>query len=385
MSILHEIETRQADSALAIAGREILGRKVKEGLASAKATMEHVHAAIPTDAIVAGPAFSFHPSPGLALTFGSNTGHGSPDWCVDARTIHPHALTQLAGTAGVPGAYLAELASSTHLWQRELATRTLSEFFAKGEPSRKRYLARSVGAQVRGVLSDRFRRLDSRPLLDAFAETCQEIGAVPIEGHATDLRVAVKALLPVVFEPVPGEVLCLGVEWGNSDFGAARHSVRAFIYRLWCANGATMEDVLSQVHLGGRLSEDIKFSTKTYQLDTLASVSALRDVVKGTLGPKKVDSLLGTIKAAHEQKIEWKGAAAKLARKLTKGELDAAKTAFESNDVVNLPAEKSIWRVSNAISWIAGQSEVSEDRRLELQRCAGEILDGRIDKADKAA
>lgn len=238
MSILHEIETRQADSALAIAGREILGRKVQEGLASAKATMEHVHAAIPTDAIVAGPAFGFHSSPGLALTFGSN---------VDARTIHNHALSQMAQTAGVPGAYLAELASSTHLWQRELATRTLSEFFAKGEPSRKRYLARSVGAQVRGVLSDRFRRLDSRPLLDAFAETCQEIGAVPIEGHATDLRVAVKALLPVVFEPVPGEVLCLGVEWGNSDFGAARHSVRAFIYRLWCANGATMEDGKSVV------------------------------------------------------------------------------------------------------------------------------------------
>lgn len=375
MSIMQEIESRAANSALAVAARDVLGKKVAAGVASAKATLEHVHAAIPTDAIVAGPAFRFIPEPhghAISVAFGDTD---------VSRGLHAHALSQLAETAGVPGAFMRELSTSKDLWMRTLAAHTLAEHFTKGEPSRKRYLARSVGAQVRGVLSDRFRRLDSRPLLDAFAGTCQEIGAVPIEGHVSDLRVAVKALLPVVFEPVPGEVLCLGVEWGNSDFGAARHSVRAFIYRLWCANGATMEDVLSQVHLGGRLAEDIDFSRRTYELDTRASVSALRDVVKGTLGPRKVDSLLGTIKAAHEQHIEWKGAAAKLARKLTKGELDAAKTAFESNDVVNLPAEKSIWRVSNAISWIAGQAEVSEDRRLELQRVAGEVLDGRVDKA----
>lgn len=363
----------ESTSALAIAGRDILSRAIENGREGAQRVLETVHAATPTDQIVGGGSFRFHAAPGLAVTFGVDL--QSP------RSLHPHALAQLAAIAGVPGQYARELATSPDLWQRELAAHTLAEHFARGEPARKRYLSRSVATQIRGVMSDRFRRLDSRPLLDAFAGVCSEVGAVPVEGHASDLRVAMKALLPTIYEPIPGEVLCVGVEWGNSDFGAARHTVRSFIYRVWCANGATMEDALSQVHLGGRLADQIDYSRRTYELDTRTSVSALRDVVRGALGPGQVESLLATIKAAHEHQIEWKGVAGRLARRLTKGELDAAKTAFDSSDVVNLPAEKSLWRVSNAISWIAGQGDKATDRRLELQRIAGELLDGRADRA----
>jgi hypothetical protein len=170
------------------------------------------------------------------------------------------------------------------------------------------------------------------------------------------------------------------LEWGNSDFGSARHSLRAFIYRLWCLNGATMEDVLAQVHLGAQLADDIELSAKTYRLDTQLSVSKLQDMVRGTLGPAKIETMLATIKGAHEQRIDWKSASSRLAKALTKGELKAVQDAFNSEDVINLPAEKTIWRASNAVSWIAGKAE-SEDRRLELQRLAGQILNGQADKA----
>jgi hypothetical protein len=346
------------------------------------AVYEQVNSQIPTDQIAKGTRFLF----GI-----SDTDHSiGIDVGSTFRSIHAHALTQLASTAGIPGSYLADLANATiqdrnpvmrpDMWKRELAVRILSEHFGKGESASKRFLVRSVRSQVRGVLSDRFRRLDSRPLLDTFMATCQEVGAMPIDGHASDLRVAMKALMPVIYEPIPNECLCLGVEWGNSDYGSARHSVRAFIYRMWCSNGATLEDVLSQVHLGRQLGDDIELSQETYRLDTKTSVSALRDIVRGTLGPAKVESLLGTIKAAHEAKIDWKHASGKLQKSLTKGELKAAQEAFDSNDVVNLPEEKTMWRVSNALSWLAGKAE-SEDRKLELQRLAGQVLDGRADKA----
>jgi hypothetical protein len=103
-------------------------------------------------------------------------------------------------------------------------------------------------------------------------------------------------------------------------------------------------------------------------------------VVRGTLGPAKVESMLASIKAAHEAKIDWKSASARLSKALTKSELKAVGDAFGSEDVINLPAEKTLWRVSNAISWIAGKTE-SEDRRLELQRLAGQVLNGQADKA----
>lgn len=347
--------------------RSIMEAKIEAGRKSAAAIFERIHTDVPKDAIVRSSALGFAPSEkGIALGFdGADLG------------VHRHALTQMAGKAGVPGAYLAELVSGDE-WKRALASNILNEHFHKGAAD-SRFLVRALSGEARGFLSDRYRRLDSRPLLEAFASACQAIGAVPVDGTGSDVRVTMKAFLPMVFEPVPNEVMCLGIEWGNSDFGAAKHTVRAMIWRLWCTNKATMEDSLAQVHLGGRLADDIEFSNRTYELDTRASVSALGDVVKGVLGPKKVNALLEGIRAAHAKEIDWKSFKGSLARKLLKSEIAAVEAAYESDDVINLPAGKSVWRASNAISWIAGKTE-DADRKLELERFAGEVLNGKKDR-----
>jgi hypothetical protein len=362
-----------AASEAAANARTIMEKKIAEGRASAKSLFDRIFTEIPSDAIVKSSALDFTPNPdkGIALAYGG-----------EARGIHKHALGQLAGKAGVPGAYLAELVSGDD-WQRALAANVLNEHFRKGMPD-ARYLSRAVNGEVRGFLSDRFRRLDSRPLLETFATACQEVGAVPVDGTGSDTRVTLKAFLPMVFEPIPNEVMCLGIEWGNSDFGAARHTVRAMIWRLWCTNKATMEDSLTQVHLGRQLTDDIEFSSRTYELDTQASVSALNDIVKGVLGPAKVNMLLAGIKVAHEKKVDWAHAKTTLARRLLKSELQAVENAFNSEDVHNLPAGQTAWRVSNAISWIAGSTE-DTDRKLELQRIAGFVLNDKNDSTSAEA
>jgi len=358
-----------AASEAATQARGIMQAKIDAGRASAGALFERIHAEVPRDSIVRAPKLGFVPTDsGILLDFGA-----------DPVAVHKHALGQMASKAGVPGAYLAELVSGNE-WQRALAANVLNEHFHKGEAD-SRYLVRALRGEARGFLSDRYRRLDSRPLLEAFAKGCQEVGAVPVDGTGSDTRVTMKAFLPIVFEPVPNEVMCLGIEWGNSDFGAARHTVRAMVWRLWCTNKATMEDSLAQVHLGRQLGEDIEFSQATYDLDTRASVSALGDVVRGVLGPKKVNALLEGIKAAHEKKVDWKILKTSLARKLLKHEVASAEAAFESDDVVNLPAGSNVWRASNAISWIAGRTE-DADRKLELERVAGEVLNGKTDRAN---
>jgi hypothetical protein len=45
------------------------------------------------------------------------------------------------------------------------------------------------------------------------------------------------------------------------------------------------ENLLKQVHLGARLGDEIKFSERMHRLDTAASVSALRDIVRRAFGP----------------------------------------------------------------------------------------------------
>lgn len=69
-----------------------------------------------------------------------------------------------------------------------------------------------------------------------------------------------------------------------------------------------------------------------------------------------------------------------LGKKLLKEELKNVRDAFESEDVINLPAEKSVWRVSSAISWIAGKTG-DGDRKLELQRLAGAVIHGKTKEA----
>lgn len=354
--------------------RTIMQKKIDGGLASAQALFERINRQVPQDRIVRARGLDFFVTDsGVQVAFqGPST--PAPE---QGETLHNHALGQIAEKAGIPEKYLRELSNGEEPWQQALAAHALNEHFRTGQPD-DRYLVRSVGGQVRGFLSDKFRRLDSRPLVEAFAESCADVGAIPCEGTATDTRVVLKAFLPMVFEPVENEVLCLGIEWGNSDFGAARHTVRAMIWRLWCTNFATLEDTLAQVHLGGKLSDNIEFSQRTYELDTAASVSALRDVVKGLLGPAKVNALLDTIKAADEKKVEWKNVKSSLQKRLLKGELKAVEDAYQSEDVVNLPPGQTAWRASNALSWFAKRVE-DPDRRLEIERIAGEIVNGKRD------
>jgi hypothetical protein len=366
-----------AVSEAATKARALMEQKIEAGRASAAALWDHVHTSVPADAIVRGRGMKFGSDlqqPGLMVQAG-----GAP------MTVHRYALGQMASKAGIPGQYLAELVGAEDPWKRELAARTLNDFYGRStsELSTSRHLVRAVRGQVRGFLSDRYRRLDSRPLLEAFADGCKELGAVPVDGTVTDVRIALKAYLPLVFEPVPGEVMCYGVELGNSDYGAGKLALRTFLFRLWCANGCCTEDVMSQVHLGGRLADNVEFSDRTYMLDTRASVSALNDVVRGTLAPTSVETVMNTIRAADEKKVEWRNVSTLLAKKMLKEELKSARDAFDSDDCINLPAAKSVWRVSNAISWIARTVE-DPDRRLDLQRLAGSVITGKYEEAQAA-
>jgi hypothetical protein len=352
-----------AVAANASKARAILERKIEQGRTSAADLLSRIESDVPTDTLVRGGALEFIPNGAIKVRLGEGEVLG----------VHHHALGQMATRAGIPGAYLADLGTEEG-WQRELACEILNRHYREGVPA-TRFLARSIRGEMRGFLSDHYRRLDSRPLVDAFAAECQAVGAVPVDGTVTDTRVALKAILPEIYEPVPGEVLAFGVEWHNSDFGAGAHALRAFMLRVWCLNGATMENALAQVHLGGRLSEAYDLSQRTYRLDTAASKSALRDVVRGVLAAPAIEVMCNAIRSANEKHIDWKNVKNAVGRRLLKGELEAAQAAFEGADTINLPAGRTAWRASNALSWIAGHTE-SADRKLDLERLAGELVSG---------
>lgn len=294
--------------------------------------------------------------------------------------LHKHALDQVCERAGIPGTYVNRLLDKPY--GRELIVENLSRIFKEEE--NKKFLVRSVNGEVRGVLSNSFKRMDSGPIIEAFAKACGDIGAVPVEGVGGDLRWAVKAILPMVFQPAAKrgmeEVLAFGVQLSNSDYGKGVLGLNAFCTRLICTNTATLEQVMRQVHLGKRLSEDIEFSKETYAFDTKTQVSAVRDMVHQVLSPDKVNALVGRIGEALEARIDPKQAWQELPKMgLLKGEIDKVKELFTDGDVELLPRGTTQARLSNAVSWFA-KSAATPERRLELEEIAGQLLFAKQEK-----
>ena len=370
-TIMIAFDTNSTPAATALtvvdAHRKILSDKLAAGARAAGHLLETIERDAPKDAVVRAGALAFEADArGLLVGFGS-----------ERYTLSRFALAQVAERAGVPTPYLAGLLAAGDdddspedaSWRLELARHVLARHYAHDDG---RVLVRAVQGQVRGWLSDRFRRLDCRPLFEALSHEARRLGAVPVDAVVTETRMALKVVIPEILEPVPGELVVLGGEWSNSDFGHGTHAFRAFLLRVACLNGAVADNPLRQVHLGAKLNDDLELSAQTYRLDTLTQASYLRDVVRGTLGPAGRDRLVRKIQKAHATSYSA-GQLAAAVRKLPKKTAEAVSDAFASPDVVTLPRGETVWRASNAISWIARATEDAE-ARLDLERLAGAVL-----------
>jgi hypothetical protein len=305
----------------------------------------------------------------------------------ESKPLHGHAFDQLAERLGLPRSYVHALLETVDKpaaagpqgapttppdpWRARLLEHAFDQHL---QHSPDRYLVRSVDGTAKGVLSDRFKRYDSRPLLEAFAEGCAQVGAIPVDGVGGEVRLAVRAIIPTVLEPVPGEFVTLGLEWRNSDFGAGAYAINAYLLRCACLNGVVVSREIRAVHVGGRLDESTLWSDRTKDLDLKTLVSQTRDAVAGLLGEQGRTSLFESIQRAHAAEITPEAAGRTLAKKLTKAETGSVIEAFKGDDVVNLPPVQSRYRLSQAISWLANRDGTSEERRLELQTVAGDVM-----------
>jgi len=154
------------------------------------------------------------------ITFGSN---GTVRMKMQDKefTIHPHAIEHLAGRFGVPSGYLKKLATSEEQWARDLCREILNEHSEWTD--RSRVLVRSVGSEVRGVLSDHYRRLNSEELVMAFIKAGTDQGAVLSDGFMDDTKLFVDMMIP---EPVNIKTekngivsLAFGARISTSDYG----------------------------------------------------------------------------------------------------------------------------------------------------------------------
>jgi len=345
-----------------------LEQLITHGRTKAGEVIDHVMNNQPTDQVREGATLSFEPNDarGVQVAYTNRLGNNM------RQGLHRHAVQQMAQTTDLPIKFIDGLQNTPERWAKELLAHNLSTMFAN-RFAKNRYLLRSVFGEVRGFLSDRYRRLDSRPIIEAFATEVGRKGAFPYNGYVTDTKVALQAIMPEVYEPIPGEMVAYGLSLENSDFGNGALSIRAYLLRIWCSNLAITQEEMRQVHLGRRLDDSMIYSQRTYELDAETTVSAVRDVIGAHLNAEALRKRMEMIKQANATAVDSTGAKESLKKLLLKSETDEVIEAYNSPDTYNLPAGNTTWRLSNAISWVAGKTEDTE-RKLELMKIAGAVL-----------
>jgi hypothetical protein len=353
-------------------GRQKFGTLLAEGRARSAAVLQRVIAEQPQDALVPASRLMVdlsHKQPRLRTVTGDTVG-----------TLHRNAFQQLSTKSGMPLQYAQRLMKIEEPWAKQLAEQNFRELLEHA--GQARYLTRSVNGEIRGILSDSYKRLDMPSIMETFVSSASALGAVPLDAIGSDLRISMRFALDAIHEPMKNEIMCYGVELRSSDFGVGSLGVTFFGMRIVCTNLMTGSDALRRVHLGARLTDEaIQYSTKTMELDAKAVCSAMGDVVGHLLSEEHIRKVNEGLAAAGSEKLGMGTVSGLLAEHLgKKGAKEACEMFEKEKDIINLPPEPTRWRLSNLLSLMANK-ETDGDKKLDLQDAAGKVLNKHLPKA----
>jgi len=340
---------------------------MQRGVERAKRVIKLVQTIMPKDYVVKAGVLGFMPGQeGVLMSFPSTKDSTER---LEFR-LHTNALKQLLLEVEYPYSFALKLHGYKDWGIPYLVEGIEMLYRAKTDL----FLLRVVGDDVRAVLSNRYKRLDSAPLVDAFCQACESIGAKPYEGFVSDTQISIQAILPKMYEPIPGELIAYGVSFKNSDFGNGAMSVSIFIVRANSGMGMVGGSKLRKVHLGKRLEEEIEWSENTRQQDIKLTCSVIKDLVEGQLSNDRLEKAQAAIKTLATTTIGDKQSVQDILKKLlSKADIDKIIEKYNAPDVQELPPGNTMWRLVNAVSWLAN-NETDEDRKMELQEIAGKLL-----------
>lgn len=291
-------------------------------------------------------------------------------------SLHANAIGQLADRMGIPQRYLRTLAGGAE-WQIALAATMLNEH--SGWTQRSRVLVRTVGTQVRGVLSDSYRRLNSVEILTAFVQEAAQQGAVISDAYMNDTKVWAETILPqplVIPTAKNGDVVIFaGARFSTSDYGDGAVDMRSFLLNGACLNGMVRESVMKQVHLGSKLPDNLRLSQETYALDTKTTVSAVRDLTSGLFSRDNLMQKAYEIQGASEMEVDLDRELNNLTKNghLLKQEGQEVQKILMRNDPEDgVQGAATLWKLTQAIT--AHARELTPERSRELHEISGQLM-----------
>jgi hypothetical protein len=295
--------------------------------------------------------------------------------------IHKHAVVQVADKLDVNSTYIKDLISVKEPWRIDLAAHVLEQHSIN--TPRKRVLVREVGGEVRGFLSDQFRRLDSNLIFGAFLSASSNTGAIVCSAYADATRYWIEVLFPQTFSVPTNKngiiTLAYGMRIGTSDFGDGALELRAFMIQVVCFNGMVRDSIIRAVHLGQQIPDNIRLSDKTYLLDSKTQASFVTDAVKQLMNKDSIMQQAVQIQQASDivvdldkefkqlQKINRSG--------LSKTEVESLKKIITNNRTEDgVQGENTLWKLAQGVGAVARDTEDNR-RKRELEQISGELFD----------
>ena len=174
-----------------------------------------------------------------------------------------HAHLQVARKTGIPQRYYERMMTTGN---HDLLARNINTWL----PDKDRRLIRVLDGKVRALLSDRYRPIDNHDLLFKFLGAMKSVNEKDptktfnvTRADLSESRMYIRVLLPFTAY-VKGDTITAMMLLQNSEVGNGKLRFALGVYKKICANGMWGDDVVSRVHLGGRLDVGaIDWSDKT--------------------------------------------------------------------------------------------------------------------------
>lgn len=319
------------------------------------------------DALVFTNQFKFNNSKedGLILGFGK-----------DEFQIAKFPTRQIANHFGIPTPYVNKLADGER-WQRQLIADILNRHATKTSP--KRLLVRAVDDHVRGVLSDSYKRINSKMIFHSFLTAALKQDAKLYNASSDETKSFVEVVLPKIVQidtEKNGVIsMILGASLRSSDYGDGTLMLRTFLMNVACMNGQLGKKFLNEVHRGGRLPDNLVLSDDTYKKESIAQAAVVRDSMDHLFNEQNMKEEIERIQRAADTPMNVEQGITKLKRTkhYSEDELSSlVKKLSAGRPEDGIVGEDTVWKFVSGITAVANEYQTT--RRNELIEYASELL-----------
>jgi hypothetical protein len=291
---------------------------------------------------------------------------------VEELTPTTWATAQMCGRLGIPTAYFRRCPTDLQDAQFNVWTRQHDRFESNGydrdssssnghsSSGNERWLLRAKHDSLRGVLSDRYTRLDNEPFLDCLEPLVPsrlQVKWFALTGESLHLRLIDPTLAR---EVLPDDRIMVGLHIANSEVGKRSVTVDAIVWRLICQNG---------------LVRLVKGKSLLQQRHIFVSQSNFKRDLERAMG-EALTTAAGLLEKMAQSTSEYLDDIETVIEKI--GERHQLSEAFQEKvknalKLENRGQQESLYGLTNALTQAA--QTLPPDERYGLEVLAGEVME----------